>query len=130
MGYTKTSDPTHPKYTSTYPHLSIKMSSHHHPPKIYLHLPPPTYKMSKNYTSTQPHPPIKNIHPTPATRNIPPPTPTHLYQTHEKCLLTQNIAPFTPNHPEYTSNHPCQPIKKCPPNPIQPKYTSIHSHLS
>ena len=84
------------------------MSTHPHPPKIYLHLLPPT-----------PIHPSKMFHPPLSTQKILPPTRNLSWSTSTHSL----------NHPEYTSTHPCPFIKKCPPSPIQPKYTSRHPHL-
>ena len=87
-----------PPPTPTHHYPPIKNSNHLHPPNIYLHTPPhsqnippltlhtlikgvqpppstqnilphiPTYP---KYTSTHPHPPIKNVHPTRLAQNIP-----------------------------------------------------------
>ena len=96
--------PTHPKYSSTYPHPPIKvfnhpyppikMSNHPHPSKIYPHSPPFTHKKCPPIPSTYKKYPL-----------IPNSTKIYLQQppsTLEKCLST-------PIYPKYSSTYPQPP---------------------
>ena len=99
LGCTKTSKkthknclqtPTHPKYTSTYPHLPLP--THKRCPPTTTH---------QKYTSNPPnhsHPPIKNVHL---------PHPSKIY-FHSPPRTHKNYPPI-PTHPKYnspTTTHP------------------------
>ena len=85
------------------------MSTHPHPPKMYVHLSSPTHKNDFPPPPTQniplfapnyPHPPIKNVHPPPTTQNIPPSIPTHLHPPIEFVhlplpTLAKNVQPHS-----------------------------------
>ena len=97
--------PTHPKYTSTQPHLPPPTHKKCLPSSTYskctiIHLQPPKICL---------HPPIEYVHPPLSTQNIPP-------STHKKW-------PLTPTHPKHTSMQP-HPYKIClhspPPTPTHP----------
>ena len=103
------------------------MSTHTHPTKIYLHLPPPTQNIPPltpthpKYTSNYSHPPI----------NVPTPTHPKLYlnqhrssHSHIKNVHTALVIQNLPFHsPHFTT----PTYKKLSPTPYPPKIY-LHAH--